>query len=119
MSREAQDALYRLQIPATVLESLNEYALTGRRVGHCLTGFLTNDLYRAIGHADPDTLAAIRPIYEYIYNRLPAMSHGNPDKYAVYPSQIDERLQRYLMGELVWPNGIPLRHRHLIDQETT
>jgi len=115
MTREEQNDRYRTNIPPALLTSLNEYVLTGRPVGNCLHGFLTNDLSMAIAHADPDTVRAIKSIHQYIHHRLPTMCHGNRAKYADYPLWIDEALQRQLIHELVWPGDVPEHHQHLLE----
>ena len=48
--------------------------------GSFLRAVLENDLMRAVGHADPESLAALKAICQFIYHELPGSCHGNPVK---------------------------------------
>lgn len=65
------------QLPAAILEGLRGYGHHGYPVGHFLTAVLANDLMQAVGRADPESLLALKPICQFVYNCLPSGSHGS------------------------------------------
>jgi hypothetical protein len=67
-------------IPEHIFEGLKGYALERQPVGHFLTAVLCNNLSEAIGHADSESLKAIKPIVQFVYNELPGNCWGSPAK---------------------------------------
>ena len=65
-------------VPPHLLEGLRAYAIDHRPVGQFLTSVLENDLMKAIGRADVESLAAIRGIVQFVYNAMPGPCHGSP-----------------------------------------
>lgn len=63
-----------------IKDSLDEYARTGRQLGHFLTAVLSNDLFEAFGRADEKNVATMKYIVMYIYNELPCTCHGSKEK---------------------------------------
>lgn len=68
------------QCPIRMKESLIRY-----RDKHCPTGgflraVLENDLMMAVSKADLPNLGALHHIVAWIYNYMPRMAHGSPEK---------------------------------------
>ena len=68
------------QIPAHTRDALILYVEHGIPPGGFLTSVLSNDLMGAVGRADVFNLAAIPVIAKFIYNEMPANSHGSLDR---------------------------------------
>lgn len=67
-------------VPVLVRESLQRYAEHRVPVGGFLTAVLANDLFEACGRADEYNAPCLPAICVYIYNTLPAISWGSPEK---------------------------------------
>ena len=81
---------YDSAVPAMTLHALVNYVEHRLQVGDFLEGMLTNDLHKAIGYVDEDNLSAIRSIYLFIYNRMPMICHGSPEKMKAWYAREDE-----------------------------
>jgi len=77
-------------VPPITLRALVNYVERRVQVGDFLEGMLTNDLHKAISHADKDNLSAIRSIYLFIYNRMPMLCHGSPENMKAWYAREDE-----------------------------
>ena len=77
---ELTEHAVRLGVPERLIGGLLRYALKGIRPGHFLTAVLENNLSDAIGRADDESMAALKPIVLFVYNYLPAPCWGSPDK---------------------------------------
>jgi hypothetical protein len=66
-------------IPLLIKSGIDRYVSEHTPVGSFLTAVLSNDLMGAIGHADNDSLAALREICSYIHWEIPAMCHGSKE----------------------------------------
>lgn len=64
-------------IPPLILEGLRGYGLRCEQPGGFLTAVLANDFIEAVCRADPQSLAALRPIAVYVYDALPSKCHGS------------------------------------------
>lgn len=69
-----------MPIPYDTLDHLKAYATERQPVSSFLYAVLSNDLFRAVGHADEHNLAALVEIVQYVYNHLPVVSYGSPEK---------------------------------------
>jgi hypothetical protein len=63
-------------VPEHILGSLDRYAKTGGNLGGFLEAVISNDLFRAVGLADPDSMRALKKIVTYISCQLPLGCHG-------------------------------------------
>jgi hypothetical protein len=66
--------------PSWVEESFKRWAENGIEPGGFLTACLMNNLSDALGKADYTSLAYIKPIVMYMYNRLPSHCWGSREK---------------------------------------
>ena len=66
-------------VPPRIREGIDNFVWFGKPTGGFLRAVLTNDLMEAIGRADEESLAAIRPICQYVYNAVPSVCHGSPE----------------------------------------
>jgi hypothetical protein len=71
---------YAARIPGPVLDGLVNYLYHGDEPGHFLAAVLTNDLMLAVSRADKDSMAALREITQFVYNRIPGDSWGSTRK---------------------------------------
>lgn len=71
-----------------VRDSLDKYAADRIPTGGFLQSVLENDLVGALGRADPDNKQDIAEIVQYIYNFLPHICWGSP-----------ERVKKWLKGK--------------------
>jgi hypothetical protein len=67
-------------IRVDVIESLQRYVEQRIPTGGFLQAVLENNLQEAFGLADEDNCAMLFHICAYIYNELPSMSHGSPER---------------------------------------
>lgn len=64
------------------LYALTAYGEFGTPVGDFLYGVLTNDLRRAMTHADKTSVGDLDRIFKFVYNRLPMECWGSQDAYS-------------------------------------
>jgi len=64
--------------------SIRAYVDHGVPPGQFLTAVLTNDLFHAVGRADPDSLQHLQGICRYIYNDIPLVCWGSHDRVATW-----------------------------------
>ena len=62
------------------LESLQRYADNHIETGGFLRAVLENDLMEAVGRADEINQQDLFDICGYVYNDMPAICHGSPEK---------------------------------------
>lgn len=67
------------RVPARTLALLNDYVFQHRSPGSFLTAVLSNDLHMAVILADQDNLAQLKPICQFIFNRVPNYCWGTMD----------------------------------------
>ena len=68
------------EVPERVLDSLDAHGQTGRPTGSFLHAVLTNDLFTAVGYADPTSMAALKKIVTYVNCQLPPGCRGSVEK---------------------------------------
>ena len=66
-------------IPERVKRAIDLHAREGRPCGHFVTAVLENNLRNAIGHADPDSLAALSEIVQYAHFEIPGNCWGSAE----------------------------------------
>jgi hypothetical protein len=71
-------------IKQSTMDSLRRYAQHHIPTGGFLQAVLENNLMQACGRADEENAIALFQICSYIYNELPAPSHGSPAKVAAW-----------------------------------
>ena len=84
----ALDEVYS-KIRPDIIETINNYITKGWHPGSFVEACLANDLMGAFGKADYHNVKTIKEICCYIYNEIPANSHGSYEK-------IDEYLRSLL-----------------------
>lgn len=67
-------------VPQRIIESLDRYINHGIMPGGFLSSVLENDLMSAVNLASGDCREGFFEIVKYVYNELPLISHGSPDK---------------------------------------
>jgi hypothetical protein len=73
-----------LVVREDIIEALTRYVERGILPGGFLLAVLCNDLMESLGRADSYNRASIFQICQYIYNNLPANSHGNTSKVSAW-----------------------------------
>lgn len=68
-------------IPPVLMEALEAYVKTGRPQGDFMRSVITNDLGKAVAHADTDSQYALVALAIWLYNRAPSVCWGSNDKY--------------------------------------
>lgn len=71
---------YNQQVPPEIIESLERYVNDKLQTGSFLHAVLENNLTEALGRADHKNIVCIWAIMNYVYNELPSVCWGNPDK---------------------------------------
>jgi hypothetical protein len=69
-----------LTIREDTKEALIKYATIGLPLGGFLTAVVENDLCGALGKADSYNRATIFQIVEFLYNDMPSVCWGSPEK---------------------------------------
>ena len=68
------------RVPPHTLADLRGYTVDRVPVGDFLTAFLENDLMEAACRADEHNTRCFIAIATFIYNCMPASSHGSPER---------------------------------------
>lgn len=71
-------------IPERLMGGLLRYRDDKILPGHFLTAVLENNLTKAIGHADDESLAHLKEIVLWVYAELPGDSWGSKEKVELY-----------------------------------
>lgn len=79
---------YAKDIPTRTLGSIARYVLQGKHPGDFVRACLCNNLHLAVGYADSDNVAALKPIVMLMFNRLPRHCWGNEDKFDEWRDEI-------------------------------
>lgn len=74
---EAEMAAGRQLVPFHLQEGLERYVLQGVPVGQFLTAVLDNDLREAVSRADPDSMAGLKTLMQFLYGFTPAGCWGS------------------------------------------
>ena len=99
---EKRAPAYADLIPEYTMESLREYLLEGTPVGGFLRAVLENDLFGAVGRADPENQAALPKIVALIYNVFPGSSRNYEEWLAMHSREPLEEA-------VVYPSNTPAR----------
>jgi hypothetical protein len=75
-----------MDIPVHMINSLVEYIMVGRPVGHFLTAVLSNDLKEACNRADEENQKRLYEYVAFLYNYTPTTCWGSPDKVITWMS---------------------------------
>lgn len=67
-------------VPANLMPGLRRYLDEGIVPGDFLRSVLSNDLLGAVSHADPESLGALRPLVQFIWNEFPSGCWGTPKR---------------------------------------
>jgi hypothetical protein len=67
-------------VPARILDILDAYAEEGRQTGDFVGAVLENNLFEAVGHADCESMAALKMIVTYVHCQMPQGCWGSPEK---------------------------------------
>lgn len=70
----------RDRVPQHTLEALDMYVKERIPTGDFLYAVLTNNLMEAFGRADELNREALYDICVYVYNEIPGICHGSPEK---------------------------------------
>lgn len=71
---------YYAEVPPRFLDELDAHAKTGRPVCSFAEAVLENDLYKAVGHADSEAMAALKKIVAYVSCQLPPGCRGSAER---------------------------------------
>lgn len=74
---------YRGKVPEVLLDSLIEWAVTGRHPGGFLEALLSNDLGLTLQFADRELLpedVPLRQLYQCLFMHLPSGCHGSLER---------------------------------------
>ncbi len=74
---EMQDRQY---VPPVTKKTIDDYVEHGYMPGHFVWAVLENDLMKAFGAADSNNTKYMRNICAYVYNDIPSVCHGSPEK---------------------------------------
>ena len=77
------------KIPALLLEGITNYVEHRVKPGGFLSSVLQNDLVRAYGRADEESLRALPQIINYLNANVPATCWGSPEKYSDWLAKKD------------------------------
>jgi hypothetical protein len=73
-------------LPKHFYDSLKLYLEHGCQPGQFLTAVLSNDLVRAVTYADPEAMASLKRIVQFVYNDIPSPCWGTPDRVQAWTS---------------------------------
>lgn len=77
-------------IPEITRESIDAWAQSARPTGGFLRAVLENDLREAFSRADYDNTLAMPAIMSYVYNNVPSLCWGSPERVAEWPVVCDQ-----------------------------
>lgn len=66
-------------LPPRIVSMLERYVFERKSPGSFLTSVLCNDLQMAVTYADSESLAYIKPICQFIFNRVPSVVWGSTE----------------------------------------
>lgn len=75
---------FATRISSFIKRRIDAYVEDGTPPGGFLTAVLSNDLFGAIGRADPDSMMDLKNIIGYIYNDCPGNCWGSKEKVRDY-----------------------------------
>jgi hypothetical protein len=75
-------------IPSHTMDALLEYVYYGRRGGDFLDAVISNDLKKAIAHADSANIRALPEIVRWMFNVAPEPCWGSPERMRVWKGTV-------------------------------
>ncbi len=82
------------KIPEHIYEALKRYVDNRLPPGDFLWAVLSNNLVLAVMAADEQNRAKLCDIVGFIYNEIPFISHGNPEKVKKWLQGMDDNNKR-------------------------
>ncbi len=73
------DALEASSVPKSLRGGLRRYVVDGIEPGSFLCAVIDNDLRGAMKRGDPDNVAALEAILDWLYNHAPSPCHGSKE----------------------------------------
>lgn len=73
-----------LKVPGHIHQGIVGYIVDRRGVGDFLTAVISNDLSKAVSHADSSNLRSLAAITAWFYNHAPSDSWGSFEKYRAW-----------------------------------
>lgn len=74
-------------IPGHIRDGVREHCLSGRPNGSFVTAVLSNDLMGAVSHGDPNSIAGLKGIVQFLHNYGPQGCWGTPAKAQEWKNQ--------------------------------
>lgn len=96
--------LYEIIRPDTI-ETINNYVLKGWEPGDFVYAVLTNNLMEAFGRADEDNRHTLFAICDYVYNEVPSLAHGSPEKVAAWLDHVRVECVALIEARIARQNG--------------
>lgn len=84
---EMRAGLKSCGVPFHLHEGIMAYCLQGRPTGSFLAACFANDLMQAVSHADPASLAALKPICQFLYGYAPVPAWGSRERLNQWTAQ--------------------------------
>jgi hypothetical protein len=69
-------------VPPNIKAAIDNWVLKGEAPGGFTTAVIKNDLFGAMRHGDPESIANLKDITNYIIESIPADCWGDRDKVA-------------------------------------
>ena len=69
-----------MRLSNLTVDSMIEYIMLGRPVGHFLSAVFSNDMLGAFSHADQQNAMSMGLIVQFLYNEAPAGCWGSAEK---------------------------------------
>lgn len=87
------DPFSRENLPPDIKEAIDRYVTHRVLPGGFLTAVLENNLKEAVGRADDDNLLALPAIVGCVYNDIPAICQGSPEKVRTWLTRQEGRAE--------------------------
>ena len=78
-------------IPECTLDGIKRYVEDRIPPGGFLTSVLENDLTESFGRADKENREALYEIVGYVYNKIPSVCWGSPEKVEKWLNREEEK----------------------------
>lgn len=83
-----------MNIPENIKRGIDRHVEHGIKPGDFTEGVLTNDLSKAVGHADPISIANLKDIIIYCHNDIPPDCWGSPKKVKAWREKIHRAVEK-------------------------
>jgi hypothetical protein len=77
-------------VKQSTIDTINNFVTKGWEPGGFVTAVLENNLMEAFGRADEENRYSLFDICNYVYNEIPAGSHGSPAKVEAWMKYVRE-----------------------------